>query len=239
MILESALLHRLKSLVWSLIKKILLFFFISTVLVTVIYRFVPVYVTPLMIYRSAQKVVKGEFPTWHKTWMPIDKISGNMVDAVVASEDGKFMTHHGFDWKSMALAFENNNNGKKIVGGSTISQQTAKNVFLWQGRSYVRKVLEAYFTVLIETIWSKERIMEVYLNVIEMGDDSVFGVQAASEIHFNKDAANLTKGQAALIAASLPNPHRFDAGHPNAYLWKHQSLIMKRMRKMGHVKLKG
>ena len=144
-------------------------------------------------------------------WVPIEEISPNLQKAVIASEDGNFLTHNGFDFKCHCKKlFENNEKGKKLKGGSTISQQTAKNVFLWQGRSYLRKGLEAYFTVLIELIWGKERIMEVYLNSIEMGD-GVYGAQAASKHWYHKDAKNLSRIEAAGIAAILPNPRKFKA----------------------------
>lgn len=157
-----------------------------------------------------------------------------MVKAVVASEDNLFMKHHGFSFKSMQKAWEHNKKGKRIRGGSTISQQTAKNVFLWPQRSYLRKGLEAYFTVLIELIWSKERIMEVYLNVIEMGP-GIYGVQAAAKEHFGKDASKLSKGQAALIAGCLPNPRRFIAGNPSPYIQRRKGQIMSLMNKIGRI----
>jgi len=157
-----------------------------------------------------------------------------MVQAVVASEDNLFLTHHGFSFNDMSRAFEHNLNGKKIRGGSTISQQTAKNVFLFPQRSYIRKGLEAYYTVLIEFAWSKKRIMEVYLNVIEMGD-GIYGVEAAAEEHFGVHASELTKSQAALIAASLPNPRKFDAGHPSGYMERRKSQIVNLMGKLPQV----
>ena len=157
-----------------------------------------------------------------------------MVQAVVASEDNLFLTHHGFSFNDMTKAFEHNMNGKRIRGGSTISQQTAKNVFLFPQRSYIRKGLEAYFTVLMELIWSKERIMEVYLNSIEMGD-GVYGVEAAAQEHFGIHASQLSKSQAALIAACLPNPRRFDAGNPTGYIQRRKSKIVNLMEKLGPV----
>jgi monofunctional biosynthetic peptidoglycan transglycosylase len=144
------------------------------------------------------------------------------------------LSHHGFSFDAMTKAFEHNQKGKRIRGGSTISQQTAKNVFLFPQRSYIRKGLEAYFTVLIELIWGKERIMEMYLNVIEMGN-GVYGVEAAAQEHFGVHASQLTKSQAALIAACLPNPRRFDAGHPSGYIERRKSKIVSLMSKIAPV----
>jgi len=165
-------------------------------------------------------------------WVPIDHISKNLQKAVIASEDGRFLTHHGFDFEAIQKAMENNEQGKKLKGGSTISQQTAKNVFLWQGRSYLRKGLEAYFTVLIELIWGKERIMEVYLNSIEMGD-GVYGAQAACQYWYRKDATSLTKIHAAGIAAILPNPRKYKATNSSAFINRRKSRIVKHMGYVG------
>ena len=150
--------------------------------------------------------------------------------AVLCSEDQLFMEHNGFDMKAIEKALEYNDKkkGKKLRGGSTISQQTAKNVFLWQGRSWLRKGLEAYFTLLIEVMWSKERIMEVYLNVIEMGD-GIYGTEAAAQEYFQKSAAKLTASQAALIAAVLPNPRKWSPANPTGYIKKKQQWILRQM----------
>ncbi|HEY6915199.1 MAG TPA: monofunctional biosynthetic peptidoglycan transglycosylase [Paludibacter sp.] len=213
-------------------RNLFLLFIIISVGWVVVDRFVPVFFTPLMIIRSVESVSKGEMPRNKKEWMPLDKISPNMAQAVVASEDNLFLTHHGFSFNDMTKAFEHNLKGRRIRGGSTISQQTAKNVFLFPQRSYIRKGLEAYFTVLIELIWSKERIMEVYLNSIEMGD-GVYGVEAAAQEHFGVHASQLSKSQAALIAACLPNPRRFDAGNPTGYIQRRKSKIVSLMGKLG------
>ena len=164
-------------------------------------------------------------------WIPLEKISPSMPLAVIASEDANFMKHHGFDYKAIENAVERNikHPEKRKLGASTISQQTAKNVFLWPGRSWVRKGLEVYFTGLIELLWGKERIMEVYLNSIEMGD-GIYGVDAVAEEHFRTDGGNLTKAQCALIAATLPNPRKFSSKNPSAYMLKRQSRIMKEMK---------
>lgn len=219
---------------FKLIRNLFFLFIIVSVCWVIIGRFVPIYATPLMVIRSVESIFQGEMPKNSKIWVPIEQISPNMVQAVVASEDNLFQTHHGFSVDAITKAYEHNLNGKKMRGGSTISQQTAKNVFLWPGRTYVRKGLEAYFTVLIELIWSKERIMEVYLNVIEMGN-GIYGVEAASEEHFGVNASQLSKSQAALIAACLPNPRKFDAAHPSGYIQGRKSQIVNLMGKLPQV----
>ena len=218
----------------KILRNLFLLFIIISICWVVIDLFTPVFVTPLMLIRSVESIAHGKMPRNSKTWVSIDDISPNMVQAVVASEDNLFLTHHGFSFNDMSKAFEHNLNGKKIRGGSTISQQTAKNVFLFPQRSYIRKGLEAYYTVLIEFAWSKKRIMEVYLNVIEMGD-GIYGVEAAAEEHFGVHASELTKSQAALIAASLPNPRKFDAGHPSGYMERRKSQIVNLMGKLPQV----
>ena len=212
--------------------KSMLWFFGVTIFIVIIFKWVPVPYTPLMAIRSMETRADGKTVERRHDWVPIDKISKNIQRAVIASEDGNFLTHHGFDFHAIQKARENNEKGKKIKGGSTISQQTAKNVFLWQGRSYFRKGLEAYFTVLIELIWGKERIMEVYLNSIEMGD-GVYGIEAASKFWYRKDAANLTKREAAGIAAILPSPRRYKANNSSAFIEKRKSKIVKHMAYVG------
>lgn len=215
----------------KLLRNLFFLFIIISVGLVIIDWFTPVYVTPLMVIRSVESIVHGKAPKNSKHWVPIEDISPNMVQAVVASEDNLFLTHHGFSVDAITKAFEHNLDGKRIRGGSTISQQTAKNVYLFPQRSYVRKGLEAYYTVLIELIWSKKRIMEVYLNVIEMGD-GIYGVEAAAQEHFGVHASELTKSQAALIAACLPNPRKFDAGHPSGYIQGRKNQIANLMGKL-------
>jgi len=209
--------------------KALLWFIVLSVFSVVVFRFVPVPFTPLMITRAFEQ--KGDGKEMHSShdWVPLEEISPNLQKAVIASEDDRFLKHHGFNFDAMFKAYKNNSKGKRIKGGSTISQQTAKNVFLWQGRSYLRKGLEAYFTLLIELLWSKERIMEVYLNSIEMGD-GVYGAQAAAQHWYHKDAANLTKYEAAGIAAILPNPFKFKAVNSSGYTQRRKGRIVKLMR---------
>lgn len=213
-----------KFLLWSL-----LFFLVSSVLAVLAYRVLPVGLTPLMVIRSIEQVKAGEKPRLHHEWKSMEKISPQLAIAVVASEDQNFLNHRGFDIKAIAQAVEEAESGGRRRGGSTISQQTAKNVFLWPGSTWVRKGLEAYFTVLIEALWPKERILEVYLNSIEMGD-GIYGAEAVAQQLFGTTAAKLTEAQSALIAASLPNPRKFDSGHPSAYMLKRQQKIQREMR---------
>jgi monofunctional biosynthetic peptidoglycan transglycosylase len=184
--------------------------------------------TPLMASRGIENIFDGDELEFSHDWTSMDNISPNLQKAVIASEDANFLNHHGFDFAAMQKAYKNNAKGKRIKGGSTISQQTAKNVFLWQGRSYIRKGLEAYFTVLIEVFWPKKRIMEVYLNSIEMGNN-VYGAEAAAHHWFQRSAATLTKEQAAAIAAILPNPRKFKAKNSSSYIERRKGRIAKRM----------
>lgn len=197
-----------------------------------LFKFVPVPYTPLMLTRALEHKADGKDMVCSHDWVPLEDISMNLQKAVVASEDGMFLKHNGFDFSAMNKAFKSNLKGKKLKGGSTISQQTAKNVFLWQGRSYIRKAFEAYFTVLIELIWGKERIMEVYLNSIEMGD-GVYGAEAAAQHWFHKSAKNLTKYEAASIAAILPNPIKYKAVNSSAYVEKRKNKTLRVMRQVG------
>ena len=206
-------------------------FFASTILSVAALRWVPVWFTPLMFIRVAQQAGAGQQLTLHHHWVPLAEISPSLSLAVMASEDARFLEHHGFDYKAIEHAAMRNmkHPEKRKLGASTISQQTAKNVFLWPGRSWVRKGFEVYFTALIELMWSKERIMEVYLNSIEMGD-GIYGADAVAECHFSTTADKLTKVQCALIAASLPNPRRFNSAKPSGYMLKRQSRILHEMK---------
>ena len=199
------------------LRAMLVFFFVSTILAVVAYRFIPVYATPLMFMRSLENIGGPNKVLWHHTWVPLADISKHLPVAVMASEDQRFLLHHGFDYDAIQKAAKYNRKSSKKRGASTISQQTAKNVFLWQGRSWLRKGMEAYFTVLIELIWSKQRIMEVYLNSIEMGD-GIYGVEAVAARHFNKKASELTRAECALIAATLPNPRLYSSKEPSDYI---------------------
>ena len=185
----------------------------------------------LMFIRCYEQMTEGKSLKMKHHWVPLNKISPSLPMAVMASEDAKFLMHHGFDYQAIEHAAERNRKHpeKRKLGASTISQQTAKNVFLWPGRSWVRKGFEVYFTALIELMWPKERIMEVYLNSIEMGD-GIYGADAVAEEHFGTDALSLTKSQCALIAATLPNPRKFSSKNPSAYMRKRQARIMREMK---------
>ncbi len=176
------------------------------------YRFVPPPVTLLMLERATQGYGV------HKAWRPLSEISPDLARSVIAAEDSGFCGHHGFDFAAMrAAAAHNRQDSRRVRGGSTISQQTAKNVFLWPQRSYLRKGLEAYFTVLIEALWGKRRILEIYLNVVEWGP-GVYGAQAASQRYFGHDADQLSALEAARLAAILPDPLKWKAVRPGAYV---------------------
>lgn len=206
--------------------KTVLWFFILSISLTIFYRFVPVTYTPLMFWRTIGSVfTKGEIVGMEKKWVPIERISKSMQQSVIKAEDYKFYQHHGFDFEAIEKALQYNKTHKKKKGASTISQQTAKNVFLWPSRSWIRKGLEAYFTVLIEALWGKERILEVYLNVIEQGL-GIYGVEASAQKFFKKPAAKLNSSQAALMAAVLPNPIKFRIDKPGRYILQRQRRIM-------------
>ncbi len=170
-----------------------------------------------------------EYGKLHRDYISYDEMGANVKKAVIASEDQKFFNHNGFDYTAIEKAMKNNEKGKKLRGGSTISQQTAKNIFLWQGRSWVRKGLEAVYTFIIEKVWSKDIILERYLNSIEMGQ-GVFGIEAAAQYYFGKPSKDLNTSEAAWIAAVLPNPKKYDPKNPSAYLRKKHNWIMRQMR---------
>ena len=212
----------------NLFLKIVLLFFVSSLGSVLLYRFAPVPFTPLMVIRSVQSIFSDKFVGIHKDWVPLEDISPSMQKAVLKAEDYRFFEHNGFDFEAIEKAMKYNKTHKNIKGASTISQQTAKNVFLWPSRDWVRKGLEAYFTVLIEFVWPKERIMEVYLNVIEMGP-GVYGVEAAAQKYFRRSAKNISPSQASLIAAVLPNPRRFRIERPSNYIVRRQQKILYRV----------
>ncbi|MBR6286033.1 MAG: monofunctional biosynthetic peptidoglycan transglycosylase [Bacteroidaceae bacterium] len=212
-----------------IIRYTLLTLLISSILAVIAYRFIPVPMTPLMIIRCGQNIAKGKMPKISHKWVSLDEMSRSMPVAVMASEDGRFLKHNGFDFKEIDNALKERKRKGHSRGASTISQQTAKNVFLWPTSSWVRKGFEVYFTVLIETLWSKQRIMEVYLNSIEMGD-GIYGVEAVAREHFGTTASELTRSQCALIAATLPNPIKMNSAAPSAYVYKRQSWILRQMR---------
>ena len=209
--------------------------FSSSILTVVAYRWLPVYITPLMVIRCVQQVRHGEHLRLRHHWVPLDSMSLYMPIAVMASEDQRFLEHHGFDFNAIQQAIKENKRRKRQRGGSTISQQTAKNVFLWPASSWLRKGLEVYFTALIELVWGKERIIEVYLNSIEMGD-GIYGAEAVAQLHFGRSASELTRANCALIAATLPSPLRFNSKKPSAYMLKRQTWIMRQMRHIDPLK---
>ena len=209
----------------NIIKWMVVAFFVTTIFSVIIYKYVPVYVTPLMVIRAV-----SSSESIHHEWISLEKMPEDVVKAVIASEDAHFLSHNGFDFKAIKQAIEHNKkNNKTKRGASTISQQTAKNVFLWPSRSWLRKGLETYFTVLIELFWDKQRIIEVYLNSIEMGD-GIFGIAAVADKHFDKEPEKLTKRQCALIAATLPNPIKFNSAAPSPYMRKRQRVILREMK---------
>ena len=219
--------------VFRFLLKCCVWFVILTVLWVVIYRYVPVYYTPLMAIRSFENTEKNS--TFKHEWINIEDISIHLQKAVICSEDQKFLTHNGFDIEAIEKAYENNKKSKRIKGASTISQQTAKNVFLWPNRSWLRKGLETYFTFLIEKLWSKERILEVYLNSIEMGN-GVYGAEAAAKHWFGISANRLNMNQSAAIAAILPNPRRYKAQPATPYISNRKQWIIKQMSFYGPLK---
>lgn len=222
----------LPRLIFRILKLLVIFFFASSILTVILFRFVNPPVTLLMIQRGFERKAAGKDWKIDKQWKSFDEIADPMKRAAVAAEDQSFLENHGFDFNSIEKAIRKNAHSKKLIGGSTITQQTAKNVFLWPGRSFIRKGFEAYFTVLMEVFWSKKRTMEVYLNVIEIGD-GIYGVEAASQAYFNKPASQLTNQQAAAIAVIFPSPLKWSATKPTRYLRHRQYLIMKNMRRLG------
>lgn len=215
-----------------ILRNLIIFFLIVTILPVIIYKWVNPPITPLMLIR------KTEGYSINKDWKSMKDLSPNLPLAAVSAEDDKFLTHHGFDFDALKLAFETNQKQDKMVkGGSTISQQTAKNVFLWPHRDYIRKGLETYFTFLIELFWSKERIMEVYLNIVEMGE-GIYGSEAASQYYFKKPASKLNKQEAAAIIAILPNPRIFKVVNPSPRTQNYKGAIVRRMQKLGKINFK-
>ena len=208
-------------------------FFVSTIMAVVAFKWIPVYYTPLVFLRAGEYVVGGgKWVSIHKDWVSLDEISPHLRKAVIASEDPKFLSHSGFDFEAIAKAIDANKRRKVKMGASTISQQTAKNVFLYPSRTFVRKGLEAYFTLLIENIWDKRRILEVYLNVIELGP-GIYGAEAASQYYFKKTARNLAQGEAQLFAAILPNPRRWNPKRPTNFVLRRRNFIKRNLALLG------
>lgn len=217
---------------FRVLRNIIIWFFGISIFWVLTLRFINPPLTFLMLQRGVERKIDGKDWKVEKEWIDFEDLSDNLKKAAIAGEDVNFLKHSGFDFKAMENAFEKNQSGKRKIGGSTISQQTAKNVFLWPGRSYVRKAFEAYFTALIELLWGKKRILEVYLNVIETGD-GIYGAEAASQKYFKKSARSMTKAQAALLVAVLPNPRRWSPANPTSYIYRKQNLILRNMRRLG------
>ena len=213
---------------WKKIKKLIFILILANILFIVWGKF---FNPPVTITQIGGLMQYGKLK---RNYVSYEEMGTHVKKAVIASEDQAFFSHNGFDYKAIEKAMKHNEQGKKLRGGSTISQQTAKNIFLWQGRSWIRKGIEAVYTFIIELVWGKDVILERYLNSIEMGR-GVFGVEAASEYYFNKNAKNLTKSEAAWIAATLPNPKKYDPKNPSSYLKRKHSWIM---RQMNNVNLK-
>jgi monofunctional biosynthetic peptidoglycan transglycosylase len=208
-------------------------FFASTILTVAMYRWLPVYVTPLVLLRTVEYGLQGKWVPINKNWVSIDEISPHLQKAVIASEDPKFLSHNGFDFEAIVKAIDANKRRKVKMGASTISQQTAKNVFLYPSRTYIRKGLEVYFTVLMEALWDKRRILEVYLNVIELGP-GVYGAEAAANYFWKKPASKLNLGEAQLFAAILPNPRRWNPTRPTNFVLKRRNFIRRNLVLLGH-----
>lgn len=217
---------------FKILRNTIIVFFLLSILSVIFFRWIPVPITPLMVIRCVEQARSNESIKLKKDWEPIENISNKLQLAVVCTEDQNFLTHNGFDFGAIKKAMNENKWKKRKRGASTISQQTAKNLFLWNGRSWIRKGFEVYFTFLIETFWTKQRIMEVYLNIIEMGD-GVYGAEAASQYYFAKSAKNLSNSEAALIAVILPNPIRFSAKNPSRYTQKRKRFALRQMNYWG------
>lgn len=207
---------------------------LATILFALALRWIPPLTTAVMVERRAGALWHHRPYQVHYTWVRWNRISPQAAIAVVASEDQKFAGHHGFDVEAIQSAIDEHEKGAKLRGASTISQQVAKNLFLWSGRGYVRKALEAYFTALIELTWSKRRILEVYLNIVELGD-GVYGVEAASQRYFHEPASRLRPEEAALLAAVLPNPLRLRVDRPSAYVEERRAWILQQMGQIGGI----
>jgi monofunctional biosynthetic peptidoglycan transglycosylase len=209
---------------------------VSSASMVLFFRFSPVPFSALMVQRRVESWFSAKPYTSRHDWVPLADIAPSMGVAVIAAEDQNFPEHFGFDWKAIEKAIAHNERSRRKRGASTVTQQTAKNMFLWETRSWVRKGFEVYFTLLIELGWSKSRILEVYLNIVEFGD-GVYGVEAAAQTFFGKSAKQLRPSEAALLAAVLPNPHRYRAGSPSGYVRNRQAWILGQMRMLGGAEL--
>ena len=207
-------------------------FLALNIILVLVFRFVPVPASGLMVQRRVESWSSGKPYASRHHWVPLEEISPSLGVAVIAAEDQNFTDHFGFDWQAIEKAVQHNEHSRRKRGASTVSQQTAKNLFLWSSRSWTRKGLEAWFTLLIEAGWSKKRILEVYLNIVEFGD-GIYGAEAAARTYFGKPAKRLTPSEAALLAAVLPNPRKFKANAPSEYIRGRQGWILNQMRQLG------
>lgn len=215
-----------------IIKFAFIFFIGGSIFFVILFRFVNPPVTYLMVLRGFERKAAGKDWKIDKQWVDFDQIADPVKRAAVAAEDQTFMENHGFDFKAMEAAYKKNEHSKKLIGGSTITQQTAKNVFLWPGRSFIRKGFEAWFTLLIDVFWGKKRIMEVYLNEIEMGD-GIYGIEAAAQNYYHKSASQLNASEAAAIVSIWPNPLKWSPTNPSDFVAHRQYLIRRNMRRLG------
>jgi monofunctional glycosyltransferase len=222
---------RIQAVIKALFKMVLLFIVISVAGVLLL-RLVDPATSSIMIQRQIEALLKGNFTFISYKWIDYDYVSPAVPIAIVAAEDQNFPNHHGFDFDQIEKALDQHKRGGRLRGASTITQQVAKNLFLWEGKSFIRKGIEAYFTILIELLWSKKRILEVHLNIAEMGD-MIFGAGAASLIYYKKTPDKLTRSQAALLAAVLPNPLRYSASRPSNYVLRRQAWILRQINSLG------
>lgn len=220
----------LKALKWVL--KFSVLFFVASVLMIFSMRWINPVTSSIMIQRQISTIFKGKFELVNYHWVDYDNVSKFVPIAIVAAEDQNFPNHFGFDFKQIEKALKQNKRGKRIRGASTITQQVAKNLFLWEGKSFVRKGIEAYFTVLIELLWDKKRILEVHMNIAEFGEN-IFGVGIASLAYYKKPPSKLTINQAALLAAVLPNPIKYSVVKPSGYVRGRQNWIIRQINSLG------
>ena len=218
--------------IFKWVLKFVVIFFVSTVLLVFAMRWINPVTSSIMIQRQISSLFHGNFELIKYHWVSYDDVSKFMPIAIVAAEDQNFPKHFGFDFKQIEKALKQNKRGKRIRGASTITQQVAKNLFLWEGKSFVRKGIEAYFTLLIELLWDKQRILEVHMNIAEMGNN-IFGVGTASLAYYKKSPAKLTKAQAALLAAILPSPNKYSAVKPSGYVRGRQNWIIRQINSLG------
>ncbi|MFI0472056.1 monofunctional biosynthetic peptidoglycan transglycosylase [Halomonas sp. HMF6819] len=219
---------------WRILWRGALAFVVLSVALVLLFKVVPPPGSMVMVERKIQSIIAGEPITITRQWRSFDELSSNAKLAVLAAEDQRFPEHRGFDFVELKRAWQASQDGSRLRGASTLSQQTAKNVFLWSGRSWLRKGLEAWFTLLIETFWSKTRILEVYLNVAEW-DTGVFGLEAAADHYFGASGSSMTERQASLLAAILPDPRNRSAARPDAQVERRSQWIRRQMRNLGGV----